>query len=66
MTLKEHEDVGSTAVGCFVFSDKIITVNLGDSGAFLISSNSEWLKLTTDHKPNLENERRRIEASGQT
>ena len=44
--------------------EKIISINCGDSRAILITKNKNIISLTRDHKPELADERERIEASG--
>lgn len=57
------ETVGSTAVVTIVCSSHIIVANCGDSRAVLCRG-KEPLALSTDHKPNREDEYARIEAAG--
>lgn len=57
------ETVGSTAVVALVCSSHIIVANCGDSRAVLCRG-KEAIPLSTDHKPNREDEYARIEASG--
>ncbi|XP_073139558.1 protein phosphatase 2C 50-like isoform X2 [Henckelia pumila] len=57
------ETVGSTAVVAVVCSSHIIVANCGDSRAVLCRG-KEAIPLSTDHKPNREDEYARIEASG--
>lgn len=54
---------GSTAVTVLLEDDKIWSGNIGDSRAVLCR-NGHAVDLTTDHKPNLDSERKRIEALG--
>lgn len=54
---------GSTAVVVYVEQDVLWAANLGDSRAVL-SRDGEALDMTTDHKPELESEKARIEALG--
>ncbi|XP_052182919.1 protein phosphatase 2C 16-like [Diospyros lotus] len=57
------ETVGSTAVVALISSSHIIVANCGDSRAVLYRG-KEPMALSTDHKPNREDEYARIEASG--
>ncbi|XP_078428128.1 protein phosphatase 2C 50-like [Wolffia australiana] len=57
------ETVGSTAVVALVFSSHIIVANCGDSRA-VICRGKEPVPLSVDHKPNREDEYRRIENAG--
>jgi serine/threonine protein phosphatase PrpC len=55
---------GSTVVLVHINPEKIISINCGDSRAILITKNKNIISLTRDHKPELADERERIEASG--
>lgn len=55
--------VGSTAVVSLLTQEYIIVANCGDSRAVL-SRNGKAVPLSVDHKPDREDERTRIEASG--
>nr|XP_043624670.1 protein phosphatase 2C 16-like [Erigeron canadensis] len=57
------ETVGSTAVVSLICSSHIIVANCGDSRAVLYRG-KEAIPLSTDHKPNREDEHARIEAAG--
>ncbi|KAA8541671.1 hypothetical protein F0562_022823 [Nyssa sinensis] len=57
------ETVGSTAVVALICSSHIIVANCGDSRAVLFRG-KEPMALSSDHKPNREDECARIEASG--
>lgn len=57
------ETVGSTAVVALICSSHIIVANCGDSRAVLCHG-KEARPLSSDHKPNREDECARIEASG--
>ncbi|KAH0708370.1 hypothetical protein KY284_009797 [Solanum tuberosum] len=57
------ETVGSTAVVAVVCSSHIIVANCGDSRAVLCRG-KEPMALSVDHKPNREDEYKRIEAAG--
>ena len=52
---------GSCAVFVLIVNDEMYVGNVGDSRAFLSSENgNKIVSLTTDHKPNQENETKRI------
>ena len=55
---------GCTAVVALVLHKKIFVANLGDSRCVLIDKKGLALPLSTDHKPQNELERHRIEAAG--
>ena len=55
---------GSTVVLVHINPEKIISINCGDSRAILITKKNNIISLTRDHKPELPDERERIEASG--
>lgn len=57
------ENVGTTAVVALVGVNQIIVANCGDSRAVL-SRGSQAIPLSRDHKPEREDETRRIEAAG--
>eukprot|EP00252_Welwitschia_mirabilis_P003310 TRINITY_DN133_c0_g1_i2.p1 TRINITY_DN133_c0_g1~~TRINITY_DN133_c0_g1_i2.p1 ORF type:complete len:228 (+),score=50.78 TRINITY_DN133_c0_g1_i2:238-921(+) len=57
------ENVGSTAVVAVVSSTQIVVANCGDSRAVL-SRDGKAIPLSSDHKPNREDELNRIEAAG--
>uniref|UniRef100_A0A5B6ZIU4 protein-serine/threonine phosphatase n=1 Tax=Davidia involucrata TaxID=16924 RepID=A0A5B6ZIU4_DAVIN len=57
------ETAGSTAVVALICSSHIIVANCGDSRAVLFRG-KEPMALSSDHKPNREDEYARIEASG--
>ncbi|KAL2493277.1 Protein phosphatase 2C 16 [Abeliophyllum distichum] len=57
------ETVGSTAVVAVICSSHIVVANCGDSRAVLYRG-KEAIALSSDHKPNREDEYARIEASG--
>ncbi len=60
--VKENKKVGSTASVVFVEHDKIHFINTGDSRAVL-EKNGVVCFATQDHKPNSEDERKRITAA---
>ena len=55
---------GSTVVLIHVTPEKIISINCGDSRAILITKKQNIIPLSRDHKPELPEEKARIEASG--
>ena len=55
---------GTTAVVALLVNDTLHVANLGDSRCLLIDENGNVEPLTRDHKPNLEDEKERIIASG--
>ena len=56
-------NIGSAAVICMILGDRIITINLGDSRAVL-SRGGRAIELSVDHKPENENELKRILQNG--
>lgn len=57
---------GTTAVCCVVSKERVVTAWCGDSRAVIGSSSggASTVGLTDDHRPELESERKRIEAAG--
>jgi len=55
---------GTTAIVAIVTPDQIVCANAGDSRACLLTKGGDIVPLSTDHKPNLDRERARIEAAG--
>ena len=55
---------GSTVVLVHINSEKIICINCGDSRAILITKNKNIIPLSRDHKPELPEEKKRIEENG--
>ena len=55
---------GSTVVLVHINPEKLISINCGDSRAILITKDRRIIQLTEDHKPELPEEKQRIEASG--
>ena len=52
---------GSTCIIVHITNNKIICANIGDSRAILITKDDMIIPLSIDHKPNLPEEKRRIE-----
>ena len=59
-----HEKSGSTACILLVQGHKVITANVGHSKAILVDKFRKVRELTTDHRPELPEERARIEKGG--
>ena len=55
---------GSTVILIHITPEKIISMNVGDSRAILITKKQNIISLSRDHKPELPEEKERIEASG--
>lgn len=55
---------GSTCILVHINQEKIICANCGDSRAILITKNNSIIPLSRDHKPELFDEKERIERSG--
>ena len=55
---------GSTLIMVSITPNKIYVTNIGDSRAILIDENSRVVKLSKEHKPDLEDEKKRIESCG--
>ena len=56
---------GSCALVAIIVNDKLYVANCGDSRAVMSMKNGkEWKNITVDHKPNEENEKKRIEMNG--
>lgn len=62
LTLSGSTSSGSTAIVVVITPDEIVCANAGDSRAVCMFDN-EVVALSEDHKPYLETERKRIEAS---
>jgi protein phosphatase 1L len=58
------EYCGSTACVAIQTKNSLWVVNLGDSRAVLCNKKGEAVQLTVDHKPNLPEEKKRIESLG--
>jgi len=63
-TPNEEEDSGSTAVVVILTPEWVICANAGDSRAVFSKSGSKAVPLSYDHKPDDEEEERRIRAAG--
>lgn len=63
MAQRKNRDDGSTVVASLLLDDMLYVANLGDSRAVL-SCHGRAIPMSSDHKPNREDERRRIEALG--
>uniref|UniRef100_A0ACD5UIZ0 Uncharacterized protein n=1 Tax=Avena sativa TaxID=4498 RepID=A0ACD5UIZ0_AVESA len=57
------QEEGSTACVAIIEGNRILVANAGDSRCVL-SRNGEAIDLSTDHKPNVEDEKKRIQAAG--
>ena len=55
---------GTTCVMVFQIGTHIICANVGDSRAILVNSKNDIVKLSRDHKPELPEEKKRIESKG--
>lgn len=55
--------MGSAAIVCLIVENKLIVCNIGDSRV-VISRNGQAVQLSADHKPDLQEERKRIEDNG--
>ena len=55
---------GSTVILIHINPEKIISINCGDSRAILITKKKNIIPLSRDHKPEIPEEKERIEASG--
>ena len=55
---------GTTAVVCLVQDESLTVAHVGDSRGVLCREGGKALAITQDHKPELEAEKRRIEALG--
>lgn len=60
---READTQGATAIVCLIIGDRIIACNLGDSKAVLCR-NGRAVELSIDHKPELPEERQRIQENG--
>lgn len=59
-----HTFAGCTANAVLITSTEIYCANAGDSRAYVYSKNGETTALSTDHKPDVEVERQRIQNAG--
>ena len=55
---------GTTATIAVVSEGKLVVGNVGDSVAFLVQTDGEIIEMTTSHRPDLPQERERIEQKG--
>ena len=55
---------GTTCVMVFQIGNHLICANVGDSRAIMVTSNDEIVQLSRDHKPELQEEKKRIESKG--
>lgn len=59
-----HSFAGCTANVVLITSTEIYCANAGDSRAYVYSKSNETTALSTDHKPDVEGERQRIQNAG--
>eukprot|EP00249_Psilotum_nudum_P004174 c17719_g1_i2 orf=387-1175(+) len=59
----QHRDAGSTASTAVLVGDHLLVANVGDSRAVICRA-GKAVALSTDHKPNRSDERKRIEEAG--
>ena len=57
-------NIGATACVVLITKDQIVCANAGDSRAVLCQTVKRAVPLSEDHKPDLPDEKKRIEASG--
>lgn len=57
-------NAGCTAVVLLITPDKYYVASAGDSRCVMYQKNEKLVRLTEDHKPDIEKERKRIEAAG--
>ncbi|CAF4717322.1 unnamed protein product [Rotaria sp. Silwood2] len=55
---------GSVCISCLIGPKYIYLINLGDSRGIIISNDGQVLTSTKDHKPNVEQEEKRIQKAG--
>lgn len=55
---------GSTCLIAIAEQQKLTVANIGDSRGVMCDKNGKTVNMTTDHKPNNDDERKRIEAAG--
>lgn len=60
---KEHKS-GSTCLIAIAEQQKLTVANIGDSRGVMCDKNGKTVNMTIDHKPNNDDERKRIEAAG--
>lgn len=56
--------MGTTAAVALIFEDKVIAAGVGDTRVILATDGQGCVPLTIDHKPNVQEERNRIESAG--
>lgn len=61
---KRNAEDGTTAVAVYTRGDQIFVAHAGDSRAILVHSSGKVTPLTSDHKPNRPDERKRIHDLG--
>lgn len=62
---KINSDYSGTTINVvYIVNNKIICANLGDSRAIAVGHNNKIIELSIDHKPDVPNERNRIELCG--
>ncbi|CAF1204422.1 unnamed protein product [Didymodactylos carnosus] len=59
-----QDQSGSACITCLIGPEQIYLVNIGDSRALLVSKDGHILRTTKDHKPDDEEELKRIEDAG--
>ncbi|CAF1209101.1 unnamed protein product [Rotaria sordida] len=59
-----NDQSGSVCIVCLIGPLYIYLINLGDSRGIIISNNGQVLASTKDHKPSVEQEKKRIEKAG--
>eukprot|EP00898_Chlorokybus_atmophyticus_P005545 jgi/Chlat1/5992/Chrsp4S06193 len=64
MTKEQGTRDGCTALVALLLGQALYIANAGDSRAVLCNSDGSVERLTTDHKPNLDAERKRVESVG--
>jgi len=61
--IARESDVGTTAASFYILDDRFIAANVGDS-KIIIGTTQGVVSLSKDHKPNLPEEKKRIESLG--
>ncbi|CAF5049275.1 unnamed protein product [Rotaria sp. Silwood1] len=59
-----NDQSGSVCISCLIGPTYIYLINLGDSRGIIISNDGQVLTSTKDHKPNVEQEEKRIKKAG--